>query len=73
MSTEHAEHVEPPGALVTSYRILVSIAVVFLGSLKITFMYTNILIGGICVEWLLAVFVSLCVDLSYSSESNVKL
>jgi len=61
-----------PWSPVTSYHILVSSVVVFLGSLKITFTYTN-LTGAIWVEWLLAVFISLWVNLSCSSESIVKL
>ena len=45
-----------PGAVVTSYRILVSAAVVFLGCVKSTFAYSGSFIGAIWVEWLLAAF-----------------
>jgi len=62
-----------PGAFVTSYRILVSTVVIFLGFLQITFRWSEFLIGAIWVEWLLAVCVSLWVNLSCSSESNAKL
>ena len=58
VSTERVES----GAFVTSYRILVLTAVVFLGSLQITFRYTNLLTGAIWVGWLLAVSISLCVN-----------
>jgi len=52
-----------PGAFVTSYRILLSAAVVFLGSLKTTFTYSNLSTDAIWVEWFVAAFVtSLCVN-----------
>jgi hypothetical protein len=41
-----------PGAFITSYRILVSVAVGFLGSLKTTFAYSSFLTDAIWVEWL---------------------
>ena len=51
-----------PGAFVTSYRTLVSTAVLFLGSLQITFRWSDFLTVAIWVEWLLWAFVSLCVN-----------
>jgi hypothetical protein len=53
-----------PGAFVTFYRILVSIAVVFLGSLKATFFpYSSFFTDAIWVEWLFGgVISSLCVN-----------
>ena len=48
LSIQHPEYLSnerdpkfDPGALVTSYRILVSAAVVFLGSIKTTFAYAS--------------------------------
>ena len=52
-----------PGAFVTSYRMLVSVVVVFLGSLKTIFAYSSLFTDAIWVEWLFAGFVpSLCVN-----------
>jgi uncharacterized integral membrane protein len=61
-----------PGAVVTSYRILVSAAVVFLGSIKITFAYLNSFIGAIWVEWLLAALVfSSCVNFNLAQVNQM--
>ena len=52
-----------PGAFITSYRILVSVAVGFLGSLKTTFAYSGFFTDAIWVEWVVAGFLSsLCVN-----------
>ena len=45
-----------PGHAVTLYRILVSAAVLFFGSLKATYTFTNLSIGSIWVEWFAAGF-----------------
>jgi len=45
-----------PGHLITSYRILVSAAVLFFGSLKATYTFTNLSTGSIWVEWFAAGF-----------------
>jgi hypothetical protein len=59
------------GAVVTSYRILISAAVVFLGSIKITFAYLSSFIGAIWVEWLLAAFVfSSCVNFNLAQVNQ---
>lgn len=44
--------------LVTSYRILVSTVVLFLGSLKTTYTFSNLATDAIWMEWLVAGLVS---------------
>ena len=46
------------GAFVTLYCILVSVAAIFLGSLKTTFAFSSFSTDAIWVEWLSAAFVS---------------
>ena len=61
-----------PGAFVTFYRILVSIAVVFLGFLKATFAYSSFFTDAIWVEWLFAGFVSsLCVNFDLDQVNQI--
>ena len=61
-----------PGAFVTSYRILVSVAVGFLGSLKTTFAYSSFLGDAIWVEWLLGGIVSsLCVNFNLAQVNQM--
>ena len=55
LSTELDLEIDP-GHLVTSYRILVSAAVFFFGSLKATYTFTNLSTGSIWVEWFAAGF-----------------
>ena len=43
-----------PGAFITLYRILVSVAVVFLGSLKTIFTRLSLVTDAIWMEWILA-------------------
>ncbi|KIM43591.1 hypothetical protein M413DRAFT_25929 [Hebeloma cylindrosporum] len=59
-----------PGAFVTSYRILVSTAVAFLGSLKTIFTFSNFFTDAIWMEWLLAAFVSSLIYLVGLYENN---
>jgi len=60
------------GAFVTSYRILVSVAVAFLGSLKATFTYSSLFTGAIWVEWLFVGFVlSLCVNFNFTQMNQM--
>ena len=71
LSNEHDLEVDP-GAFVTSYRILVSVAVVFLGSLKTTFVYTGFFMDAIWVEWLFAGLVSsLCVNFNLAQVNQM--
>ena len=58
LSDEHDDLEFDPGAFVTLYRILVSAAVVFLGSLKSTFAYSSFSTDANWVDWLCAAFVS---------------
>ena len=61
-----------PRAFVTSYRILVSTSVVFLGSLKIIFTWSNILTHAIWVQWFLAGFIlSLCVNFNLAQVNQI--
>jgi len=61
-----------PGAFVTSYRILVTVAVGFLGSLKTTFAYSSFFADAIWVEWLLAgIVTSLCVNFSLAPVNQM--
>ena len=47
-----------PGHLVTSYRILVSGTVLFFGTLKATFTYSNLSTVATWVEWFFAAFLT---------------
>jgi hypothetical protein len=61
-----------PGAVVTSYRILVTAAVVFLGCIKSTFTYSGSLVAPIWVEWLLSGFgLSLCVNFNLAQVNQM--
>jgi hypothetical protein len=63
LSNERDDLEFDPGAFFTSYRILVSVAVGFLGSLKTTFAYSGFFTDAIWVEWVVAGFLSsLCVN-----------
>jgi hypothetical protein len=66
-----------PGAFFTLYRILVTVAVAFLGSLKTSFTQLSLVTDAIWVEWLLAGFISSsCVNFNFqscSSKPNAKL
>jgi hypothetical protein len=72
LSNERDDLEFDPGAFVTSYRILVSVAVVFLGSLKTTFAYSGFFADTIWVEWLLGGFVSsLCVHFNLAQVNQM--
>ena len=58
LSNERDDLEFDPGAFFTLYRILVSVAVGFLGSLKTTFAYSGLLTDAIWVEWLAGGFVT---------------
>ena len=61
-----------PGAFVTSYRILVSVAVGFLGSLKTIFAYSGSFTDAIWVEWLFGGFISsLCVNFNLAQMNQM--
>jgi hypothetical protein len=61
-----------PGAFITSYRILVSVAVGFLGSLKTIFAYSSFFTDAIWVEWLLAGIVSSsCVNFNLAQVNQM--
>jgi len=61
-----------PGAFITSYRVLVSAAVVFLGSIKATFAYSSFFTDAIWVEWLLGGIVSsLCVNFNLAQVNQM--
>jgi len=71
LSTERDDEFDP-GAFVTSYRILVSAAVVFLGCLKATFSFASFFTDTIWVEWLFAAFVpSLCVNFNFAQVNQM--
>ena len=72
LSNESDVELNPPGAFVTSYRILVSTAVAFLGSLKsqISF-YSNGSIASIWFEWFFSGLVlSACVNFNLAQVKN---
>jgi len=72
LSNERDDLEFDPGAFVTSYRILVSVAVVFLGSLKITFAYSGFFTDAIWVEWLFGGFISsLCVNFNLAQVNQI--
>jgi hypothetical protein len=61
-----------PGAFVTSYRILVTAAAAFLGSLKTIFVYSNFFTDATWVEWLIGGFVSsLCVNFNLAQVNQM--
>jgi len=79
LSIQHPEYLSNEGdlefdlgAFVTLYRILVSVAVVFLGSLKATFAYSGFFTDAIWVEWLFVAFVpSLCVNFNLAQVNQM--
>ena len=61
-----------PGAFITSYRILVSVAIGFLGSLKTIFAYSSFFTDAIWVDWLLGGIVSSsCVDFNLAQVNQM--
>ena len=71
LSTELDDESDP-GALITSYRILYSTPVLFLGSLKTTFsFYSNVSTTPTWIEWFLSGLVlSLCVNLNFAQVKS---
>ena len=80
LSIQHPEYLSnecedlefDPGAFITLYRILVSAAVVFLGSIKTTFAYSSFFTDAIWVEWLFAgIASSLCVNFNLAEVNQM--
>jgi hypothetical protein len=72
LSNERDDLEFDPGAFVTSYRTLVTVAVGFLGSLKTTFAFSSFFTDAIWVEWLLAgIVTSLCVNFNLAQVNQM--
>ena len=72
LSNERDDLEFDPGAFFTSYRILVSVAVGFLGSLKTTFAYSSFLTNAIWVEWLFGgIVASSCVNFNLAQVNQM--